>query len=52
MKEVDELSKKTNFNAIDQTVIEKLNEANVRGVLDSIVSEYNSFIKVRIEMLS
>jgi hypothetical protein len=52
LKEVEELSNSTEFIVIDHSVIEKLNEANVIGVLDPIVSEYNNFIKARIEMLS
>jgi len=52
LKEVEALSQRTEFTlAYDAKILEKCNEANVRGVLDGIVSDYNNYIKARIDML-
>ena len=48
MKEVEELNRCTEFSTIDYKFLEKCNEANVKGVLESIINEYNGYIKARI----
>lgn len=48
LQEVEELSRKTEFVTYDITELNKCNEANVKGCLDQIVSDYNQYTKARI----
>lgn len=52
LKEVEELNRQTEFIAIDNKILEKCNEANVKGMLESIVDEYNNYIKARIQIFT